>query len=272
MNYRHAFHAGNFADCMKHALLVWLLQAVARKDKPFFVLDTHAGAGHYDLQADPARRTGEAERGILRLLDGTPAELTSYVDVVRQLGLYPGSPALIRAMLRPADRLACCELHDQDAADLRRLFARDPGVAVHRRDAWEALGALLPPKETRALILIDPPYESPDEFSRLAKGLAVGHARFKTGVFAAWYPIKHRAPVRSFLATMLASGIRDIMTAELLLREPLDPTRLNGCGLLVINPPYRFQQEATTILHALLGRLGQDEPGAGVVIQRVTDE
>jgi len=272
MNYRHAFHAGNFADCMKHALLVWLLQALARKDKPFFVLDTHAGAGHYDLNAGPARLTGEAERGILRLLDETPVELATYVGLVRQLGLYPGSPDLIRAALRPADRLACCELHDQDAADLRRLFARDPQVAVHRRDAWEALGALLPPKETRGLILIDPPYENPDEFARLTKGLAVGHARFRTGVFAAWYPIKHRAPVRSFLAAMQASGIRDIMTAELLLREPLDPTRLNGCGLLVINPPYRFQPEAGAILKALLGRLGQDEPGAGVVIQRVADE
>ena len=272
MNYRHAFHAGNFADCMKHALLVWLLQALARKDKPVFVLDTHAGAGHYDLNADPARRTGESERGILRLLDDTPAELTSYVDMVRRLGLYPGSPALIRAMLRPADRLACCELHDQDAADLRRLFGRDPQVAVHRRDGWEGLGAQLPPKETRGLILIDPPNETPDEFARLAKGLTVGHSRFKTGVFAAWYPIKHRAPVRSFLAAMQASGIRDIMTAELLLREPLDPARLNGCGLLVINPPYRFEPEAGAILHAMLGRLGLDEPGAEVVIQRVADE
>lgn len=272
MNYRHAFHAGNFGDCLKHALLVWLLRALMRKPAPLFVLDTHAGAGRYDLTAGPAERTNEWRAGIARLLDEPPPPLADYVGLVRQLGLYPGSPALARALLRPGDRLACCELHPEDHAMLRRYFAHDRAVAVHGRDAWEAIGALLPPTERRGLILIDPPYEDAGDFTRVATGLRAGNAKFATGVFAAWYPIKHRAPVRAFYAAMQESGIRDILGAELWLREPLDPTRLNGCGMLVINPPYRFEDEITPILAALLTRLGTGEPGAGTALIRLADE
>jgi 23S rRNA (adenine2030-N6)-methyltransferase len=277
MNYRHAFHAGNFGDCMKHALLVWLLRALHRKPAPIAVLDTHAGAGAYDLSAGPAARTGEWRGGIGRLLDDPPLPLADYVGLVERLGLYPGSPALIRALLRPDDRLVCCELHPEDHAALRRRFAGDPSVAVHRRDAWEALGALLPPQPRvppvhRGLVLIDPPYEAADEFDRLAEGLAIGWARFRTGVFAAWYPIKHRAPVRAFFAAMRQAGIRDIVAAELLLREPIDAARLNGCGMLVINPPYRFEIETLPIVVALLERLGAGEPGEGAEMVRLVDE
>lgn len=272
MNYRHAFHAGNFADCFKHAMLLWLVRALMRKPAPLFVLDTHAGAGAYDLDAGPAERTGEWHGGIGRLLEDTPEALADYVGLVRQLGLYPGSPALIRARLRPADRLACCELHADDYATLRRRFARDPQVSVHRRDGWEALGALLPPAERRGLVLIDPPYEAADEFDRLLAGLWAGHARFATGAFAAWYPIKHRAPVRGFLAGLRESGIRDVVTAELWLRAPLDPGRLNGCGLAVVNPPWRFAEEAPAILAALLDRLGAREAGEGAALTRIADE
>ena len=272
MNYRHAFHAGNFGECLKHAVLVWLLRALMRKPASLFVLDTHAGAGRYDLTAGPAERTGEWRAGIARLLDAPPAPVADYVGLVQQLGLYPGSPALARALLRPGDRLACCDLHPQEYAALRRPYVRDPVVAVHRRDAWEALGALLPPHERRGLILIDPPYENPDDFARLAAGLRTGHAKFATGVFAAWYPIKHRAPVRAFFAAMQESRIRDIVAAELWLREPLDPTQLNGCGMLIVNPPYRFEAEIPPILAALHSRLGTGEPGAGTVLTRLADE
>ncbi len=275
MNYRHAYHAGNFADCMKHALLVWLVEALARKPAPFFVLDTHAGAGHYDLNAVPAARTMEAKGGILRLLDTVSAKegaLSPYLSLVRRLGLYPGSPSIIEAILRPDDRLTCCELHPEDAAELRHLFAHNPAVSVHRRDAWEALRGLLPPKQKRALILIDPPFEDPNEFSNLPKGLALGHSRFRTGVFVAWYPIKRLAQVRQFLTAMRDSGIRDIVTAEFLLREPLDPTRLNGCGLLVINPPYQFETAAAAILTSLLDAIGTGEPGQGIAVTRLADE
>jgi 23S rRNA (adenine2030-N6)-methyltransferase len=269
MNYRHAFHAGNFADCMKHALLLVLLRSMQAKPAGVFVLDTHAGVGRYDLTTGPAERTGEWRAGIGRLLENTPPALADYVGLVRSLGLYPGSPALIEALLRPQDRMACCELHPEDHAALRRGFR---GIEVHRRDAWEAVGALLPPKEKRALVLIDPPYEAPDEFTKLIAGLRLGMSRFRSGVFAAWYPIKHRAPVRMFHTALKESGLRDIVAAELWLREPLDAARLNGCGLVVIRPTYGFEARAKEILMVLLSRLGDGEPGAGISVERLVDE
>lgn len=272
MNYRHAFHAGNFGDCVKHALLVWLVHAMQAKPGGMMVLDTHAGTGGYDLSAGPAERTGEWRGGIARLLEDPPAPLAEYVGLVRGLGLYPGSPALARALLRPQDRLVCCELHPDDFAALRSRFAGDGQVAVHRRDAWEALGALLPPVERRGLVLVDPPYEATDEFDRLVAGLRLGHRRFAGGAFAAWYPIKDRGPVRAFHSAIRDSGIRDIVAAELVLREPLDAARLNGCGVLVVNPPFRFEAEAPPILAALVDRLGDGEPGAGFALERVVDE
>lgn len=277
MNYRHAFHAGNFADCMKHALLVWLLRAMQRKPGGVFVLDTHAGAGRTDLTAGPAERTGEYRGGIARLLaepaPTAPAALSDYLSLVRDCGLYPGSPVLIEALLRPQDRLACCELHPEDHAALRATMAGG-GTAVHRRDAWEALGALLPPPSglRRALVLIDPPYEADDEFDRLMAGLARGHAQFPTGVFVAWYPVKHRAPVRAFHTALRASSLRDVVAAELWLREPLDAARLNGCGLLVVNPPFGFEVAARELLVALLARLGNGEAGQGVAMERIVGE
>jgi 23S rRNA (adenine2030-N6)-methyltransferase len=272
MNYRHAFHAGNFGDCLKHALLVWLLRALQRKPGAIGILDTHAGIGTYDVTDGPAARTGEWQAGIARLLEAPPAPLADYVGLVQSLGLYPGSPVLARALLRPQDRLVCCELHPDDFSTLRRHFARDALVAVHHRDAWEALRGLLPLPQRRGLVLIDPPYEDPDEFAHVAAGLRTAHDRFAVGVLAAWYPIKHRAPVRALHAALAESGMRDIVAAEMWLREPLDPARLNGCGLLVINPPYRFEQEAPAILAALLDRLGHREPGEGTAVLRLADE
>jgi len=272
MNYRHAYHAGNFADCMKHALLVWLLQALVRKQKPFSVLDTHAGTGHYDLAADEARRTGEAESGIVRLLATPAPELASYLDIVRRLGLYPGSPAIIRALLRPSDRLIACELHPEDHALLRRHVGRDGQTAIHLRDGYDALAAFLPPPERRALVLIDPPYERDDEADRLLAALHTAHRRLPSAVIAAWYPIKHRAPVRALHDALRGAGIRDIVAAELHLREPLDPTRLNGSGLILMNPPFRFETDLPAILAALLDRLGTGEPGQATALIRLADE
>ena len=272
MNYRHAYHAGNMADCHKHAVLVWLLRALARKDKPFCVLDTHGGTGRYDLSAEAALRTGEAAHGILRLLGDTPAPLADYVGLVRALGLYPGSPALAAALLRPADRLVACELHPEDHAALRRSMRGDLRVAVHLRDGYAAVGAFLPPPERRGLTLIDPPYEAADEQDRLLAALRTAHARFPGGTVAAWYPIKHRAPVRALHDALAGSGIPDIVVTELCLRAPLDAARLNGSGLLVINPPYRFEDEVPPIMHALLARLGEREAGEGAALIRIAAE
>lgn len=272
MNYRHAYHAGNFADCYKHALYISLADAFAQKPAPYFVLDTHAGAGRYDLSAETARRTGEADIGINRLIGTRPPPLRRYLGLVDALGMYPGSPALIKGVLRPQDRLACCEIHPEDGAALRRLFLHDPQVEVHNRSGWEAIGALLPPKETRGLVLIDPPYEDPDEFATLARNLIRGYARFGHGVFAAWYPIKQRAAVRTFHATLKMSGIRDIVATELYLRQPTAADRLNGCGLLVINPPFQFEDKSRVIGEAVLQGMGGADEGAGTAVIRIADE
>lgn len=272
MNYRHAFHAGNFGDCLKHALLVWLVRALANKPAPFFVLDTHAGTGRTDLTAGPATRTGEWQAGIGRLLENPPAPVADYVALVRTLGLYPGSPVIARALMRLDDRLACCELHPEDAETLRANFRGDRQVAVYHRDGYGALTALLPPREKRGLVLMDPPFEEPGEFGRLADGLLTARRRFRTAVLAAWYPVKHRTPVRAFHDSVAASGLRDVVVAELHLREALDPERLNGCGLLVAAPPYRFEEAALTILDALLRRLGSGEAGEGMVLTRLVEE
>jgi 23S rRNA (adenine2030-N6)-methyltransferase len=274
MNYRHAFHAGNHADCLKHALLLLLLDALRRKETPFAVLDTHAGRGIYDMSAEQAARTGEAARGALRLADVRQGPLGPFLAALRAQGFparYPGSPALVRAMLRPGDRLACCELHPEDHAALRALFARDAQVAAHRRDAWEAIRALTPFAEKRGLVLMDPPFEQEAEFTRLVAAIAEVNRRFRAGIVAAWYPVKHRAPVRDFHDALRAAGVRDMVAAEMWLREPTDPRRLNGSGLLVVNPPFGFEAAATAVLSALLPLLGP-EPGAGVAVVRVAPE
>jgi 23S rRNA (adenine2030-N6)-methyltransferase len=275
VNYRHAFHAGNACDVAKHALLVALLQALRMKAKPFRVLDTHAGIGSYVLASAEAERTGEWRAGIGRVADATDGPLADYTALVRAAGfpdIYPGSPELIRALLRPDDQLVLCELHPEDHATLRGRYRGDPQVAVHRRDAWEAVEALTPFPERRGLVLIDPPFEQPGEFERAATALARLRHRFRAGIVAAWYPIKHRAPPRAFHTALRDAQVPDCIAAELLLREPTDPTRLNGCGLLVANPPHGFAERAQAILAALLPPLAQGEAGAASAVTRITPE
>jgi 23S rRNA (adenine2030-N6)-methyltransferase len=275
MNYRHAFHAGNFADCVKHALLLPLLDALAAKPAPFAALDTHAGIGVYDLSAPEPQRTGEWRAGIARVMDSAAPTLIPYQAAVRAAGYpaaYPGSPALIRARLRPGDRLILCELHPEDHATLRRRFRRDAQVAVHRRDAWQAVTALTPFPERRGLVLLDPPFEQEGEFDRLAAALGLLRRRFRAAVLAAWYPIKHRAPVRAFHAALREAAVPDCLACELALREPTDPARLNGCGLIVANAPFGFEAGAAGILDALLAALGTGEDGAEAAVTRITAE
>ncbi len=275
MNYRHAFHAGNFADCVKHALLHALLDGLLKKPAAFAVLDTHAGRGGYDLASTEAARTGEWRSGIGRLLDVADGPLLPWVAALRDQGLagtYPGSPLQVRARLRPHDRLMACELHAEDAAALAAAFRRDPQVAVHTRDAWEALRALTPFPERRGLVLIDPPFEQAGEFERVAAGLALVHHRFRAAIQAGWYPVKHRAPVRAFHTALAATGLRDVLDCQFWLREPTDADRLNGCGLVVVNPPWGFAEQARAMLAALLDRLGDAEPGAGFAVTTLVAE
>jgi 23S rRNA (adenine2030-N6)-methyltransferase len=269
MNYRHIYHAGNFADVMKHALLIRLIAAMQRKDTGFLLLDSHAGIGTYDVLSDQAERTGEWRQGIGKILDDPPEALAEYAALVKRLGLYPGSPAIAAFLRRPQDRLVACELHPEDAALLRRNL-RGANIHVHERDGYEALSAFLPPPEKRALILIDPPFERTDEFSRLTKTLAAAGQKFAAGVFAAWYPIKHRAPVRNFFEGLKLTPLRDVIAVEFLRRPDTNPLGLNGCGLVIVNPPYGFAAEAAPILAACAATLG--EPGCAATVERLIDE
>jgi 23S rRNA (adenine2030-N6)-methyltransferase len=277
MNYRHAYHAGNFADVVKHVLVTLLLDHLHKKETPFCVIDTHAGIGRYDLESVEAGKTGEAREGVLRLLDGGPlppvfdayrSALASVNPEWPKLRFYPGSPRIIRGLLRPQDRMAAVELHPEDAQALKREFAGDSQVGVHLQDAYIALKALLPPKERRGVVLIDPPFEVKDEFRRLAKGLAEALRRWPIGMFGVWYPIKERALVERFL-TEVANFGRPCLTAELYRFPPDDPERLNGCGLMVLNPPWKFDEAVAgplPVLHDRMGAVG------GTQVRWLTEE
>ncbi|HYG85213.1 MAG TPA: 23S rRNA (adenine(2030)-N(6))-methyltransferase RlmJ [Azospirillum sp.] len=267
MNYRHAFHAGNFADVMKHAVLAMIVEHLRAKPAPFCILDTHAGVGRYDLASEPAQRTREYEDGIARLY-GQPLPhpaLTPYLDAVAALnpdgGLrwYPGSPRLARVLLRPQDRLVLSELHPDDARALKRDFSGDAQVAVHHMDAYLALKAHLPPKERRGLVLIDPPFEEPDEFARLAAGLTRAHKRWSTGIYAIWYPIKERPAVWRFEEVLAEAGIPRILITELTIHPEDTHLRLNGCGMAIVNPPWKLDEALAEVLPALHAAL----PGTG---------
>lgn len=271
MNYRHAFHAGNFADVVKHAVLSLLLGHMKRKETPFAVFDMHAGAGVYDLWGDAAGRTGEWQDGIARLVaEPDLPELADYLQVVRSLNapgelrIYPGSPLLIRRLMRPQDRLVLAELHPEDARLLKGNFAGDPQVAVHHRDAYEALKGLLPPPERRGLVLIDPPFEVKDEFHRIQRGLAQAVKRWANGVYAVWYPIKDRPPIDAFHQALAALPVSSILAAELLIHPDDYPARLNGCGLAILNPPWQIDDTLARLLPELHRRMVRSGGGARV--------
>ena len=261
MNYRHAYHAGNFADVMKHAIMALVIDYLKRKDAPFVVLDTHAGIGEYDLESVEAQKTGEWLNGIGRVLaeNHPPPELTPYLDAVRGLNpphtllRYPGSPSLARSLMRPQDRLALVELHPEDHAFLRRNFARDRSanlcpVGIHHMDGYEALGALLPPPERRGMVLIDPPFEVKDELTRLRRGLTQAITRWPTGQYLLWYPIKDRDQIERFHADLTMLGLPPTLTAELYIHPPQDQTILTGSGLAFINPPWLLERSLETLL------------------------
>lgn len=272
MNYRHVYRAGAFQDVHKHAILTLLLAYLKQKEKSFFVLDTHAGAGRYDLASPEALKTNEAQSGILRLWGAprVPPELEGYLAAVRALNArsksaprwYPGSPRLVRQLLRPQDRLIAVELHADDAKKLAGEFRRDLQVRAMRMDGYTAAKSLLPPAERRGLVVIDPPFEAADEFERLAKALRQAHRRWPTGIYAVWFPIKDTAASNVFLEAVRASGIRRIFLTELWVEKPGNPEKLTGSALLVINPPWTLKPALETLLAFLAGVLAR-APGAG---------
>lgn len=262
MNYRHAYHAGNFADVVKHAVLARIVEYLKLKEKAFRVVDTHAGIGLYDLSSEEAQKTGEWRGGIGRLVDATlKPEIANLLNPLLGavhamnpgggLRFYPGSPLIVRHLLRKQDRLSAIELHPADAALLRERFAGDFQARVIELDGWLALGAHLPPKEKRGLVLIDPPFEQEGEFDRLVDGLVRAHRRWPGGIFALWYPLKDRAAVNRFRANLVETGIPKILDIRFEVRPPSPEPRLDGTGMIVVNPPYPLEAELRTLLPAL---------------------
>jgi 23S rRNA (adenine2030-N6)-methyltransferase len=274
MNYRHAFHAGNFADVIKHIVLVRILLYLQEKDAAFRVIDTHAGAGRYDLTGEEAERSGEWLTGIARILQARFSEsalplMAPYLDIVRafnpqpgNLTAYPGSPLIARALLRPQDRLTACEVEDKARKALIDALRRDTQARVVDLDGWTALPAFVPPKERRGLVLIDPPFEAKDEFERLAAGFSEAFAKWPTGSYLLWYPAKSRRATDE-LARHIAQVVADAkppgkcLRLEFSVAPQTADTGLTSAGILVVNPPWTLAAELKTILPELEKPLGQ---------------
>ena len=273
MNYRHAYHAGNFADVLKHAALVAVVQHLKKKEKPFAIIDTHAGRGIYEIGGAEAKKTGEASDGIGRLLplSAVPGILGDYLSMVREFGdeLYPGSPLIAAHMLRPKDRLMAVE---SEPAEYETLAQELNGVRNARAilgDGYDELLALLPPPERRAAVLVDPPYEREDEFARAAEVLVNAHRRFATGIYLLWYPAKMLPRVSATAAELLNAGIRSLLRIELDVGAKPAPPRpdraapMTATGILVINPPFGFIDQMQAILPFLAERLAQGPRASG---------
>ena len=279
MNYRHAFHAGNHADVLKHVALLALCDALTAKPAPLFALDTHAGAGLYALAGAEAGRTGEAAEGIGRLLAASPANpaIRRYLDAVAACraahgeDAYPGSPWLLAHALREQDRIACCELREEEAALLKRHVGGDPRVAVHARDGYAAMRALLPPKigtvrYARGLVLIDPPYEAQlAEFDTARAALRDALVLWPQATYALWYPIKRRSALNPFYRSAATLEAKSVLACELLVRPDDSPLRMNGSGLLILNAPWQFDATMRSVLDTLKDMLG--EAGASARMQ-----
>ena len=274
MNYRHSFHAGNFADVFKHAILIALLESLKAKQTPFCYFDTHAGSGRYDLRGEDAKKTREYENGVLRLLGATrlPAALHIYLNLVRamnpstkELGAYPGSPLIASSLMREQDRAILCEMQPDEATALKALFANDARIGVHHRDGYAALPALVPPKERRGLVLIDPPFEAQEgEFRSIERALDAAIERWPTGIYAMWYPIKLRQQVLPFKRWFERKKIPNVLAGQLLLHPDNSALRLNGCGMVIVNAPYKFEHQLGELLASLReylvqGRFGQHD-------------
>ena len=251
MNYRHGYHAGNFADVVKHIALIAILTHLKKKDVPFAVIDTHAGRGAYDLSGEQARKTGEAANGIgllKNLSPPLPEALAAYIECVGQGTAYPGSPLIAARLLRPSDRLVAVEKHPEEAELLKQVLAPWRKASVELADGYARLPKLLPPPERRGLVLIDPPFEATDEFTSLADVLRTAHRRFATGIYLVWYPIKAQSEAETFVGEALTTGA-PALTIEIGIAAP--EGKLARSGLLVLNPPYGFETQMAEVLARL---------------------
>ena len=256
MNYRHSFHAGNSADVVKHSLLIALVRALQQKQTALTLIDTHAGCGLYDLDGEAAQRTGESTQGVLRTFADPNPLLNDYRAVVRAVNvgtepqLYPGSPQVLAQLLRPQDFLILNEKHPEDAYTLRGVM-RGTSAAVHERDAYELWLAMLPPRTARGVVVVDPPFEQPDERARITATLAAAYRKWAHGVTVIWYPLKDRATHLRWKEQLRRLGIPKLLWVEHWLYDADQPDIYNGAGLYIVNPPYAFTQALPPLLEAL---------------------
>ncbi len=256
LSYRHSFHAGNHADVLKHTVQSLIISALNEKDKPYLYLDTHAGAGRYLLSGEHAERTGEYLEGIARIWqqEDLPQELQPYISVVKNLNpggklrYYPGSPLIARHLLREQDKLQLTELHPSDFPLLRNEFQKDSRARTDRADGYQQLKAKLPPPSRRGLVLIDPPYEMKSDYQAVVQALREGHKRFATGIFALWYPVVLRQQIKRLCHELEESGIRRILQIELAARPDSDQRGMTASGMIVINPPWKLEQQMNNVL------------------------
>ncbi|HMT45811.1 MAG: hypothetical protein RL702_153 [Pseudomonadota bacterium] len=263
MNYRHSFHAGNSADVVKHSLLIALVRALQHKQGALTLIDTHAGCGLYDLEGDEAQRTGESAQGVLRALADPNPLLNDYraavqaVNVEAEPRLYPGSPRILAQLLRPQDFLIVNEKHPEDAYALRGAM-RGTSAAVHERDAYEFWLAMLPPRTARGVVVVDPPYEQPDERARITATLAAACRKWAHGVTVIWYPLKDRATHGRWKEQLRKLGIPKLLCVEHWLYDGDQPGIYNGAGLYIVNPPYAFTQALPPLLEGLRAALAPE--------------
>ena len=260
MNYRHSFHAGNSADVVKHSLLIALVRALQLKPGALTLIDTHAGCGLYDLDGEAARRTGEAMQGVLRAFADPNPLLDDYRAAVRAVNagaephLYPGSPRILAQLLRTQDVLILNEKHPHDAMALRAAMRGTP-AAVHERDAYELWLAMLPTRTPRGVVVVDPPYEQPEERAQITATLAAAHRKWAHGVTVIWYPLKDRATHWRWKEQLRKLGIPKCLSVEHWLYDQDQPGIYNGAGLFIINPPYAFTEGLPPLLEALRAAL-----------------
>lgn len=271
MNYRHLYHAGNFADVFKHIILIAILQSLSRKEAPFCYLETHGGAGGYYLELLERQAIKEHEEGIGHLI-GHAASLgpelhpiiNDYLKIIQYYqypGMYPGSPLIAEKIIRSQDRMILMELHSEEYSDLKKLMNKKSHIAVHHLDGYQGLKAYLPPKERRGLILIDPPFEKRDEWNSLINALISSIKKFSTGVYAVWYPIKDKLAVSNFKMAIKKSIEAEILVSEITVYPEDAELGLMGCGMLIINPPWQLDLTLTTMVPQIWKLLTRNQSG-----------
>lgn len=280
MNYSHSYHAGNFADVFKHVTLIALIKSLLRKENAFCYLDTHAGPGYYDLFAEQAQKTKEFEMGLIKVMNqkNPPDLIRQYLNCVQRINsrlsqsliaslrYYPGSPAIIGHFLRSQDRMILSELHPQEFKLLKNHFMNNKQAITHMIDGYQGLKAFLPPKERRGLILIDPPFERPNEYSHIVSVLPQAIKRFATGVYAIWFPIKDRPPIERFYKSLKENIHLPLLAVELSIYPETSAQHFNGCGMVIINPPWQIDKQIKTYLPWLWSTLSVHGQGQQRII------